>query len=186
MTQEQPILKKRYFGSGLGRVFLFAIRSGIVAMLIATVFVAVFWNRGDQMSEYESQAIAVVAMQNDVTQRWNAFVDVFNASSVESQSEHVVLFTDSLDSVDVLITDSQAVINKWSELDVPDEHVNSYEVGFEALLAMQDGLILFAEYFQNSVDTLVSDQIRADDAAEKLVHASELWKTAAEIAATEG
>ena len=53
-------------------------------------------------------------------------------------------------------------------------------------MATQDGLILFEEYFQNSVDTLVADQIRADAATAKLVYAAELWRAAAEVAAGEG
>jgi len=41
-------------------------------------------------------------------------------------------------------------------------------------------------FFQDSIDTLVADQIRSDEAAAKLVYARELWDRAAEVAATEG
>lgn len=178
--------QKRDSNSLFGRAFLFAIGGATLALLIGTVFVAVVGSRSGGMTEYERQAIDVVSMQNDITVRWNETVDMFNASEVASEREHIVLFTSSLDSVGVLVTDSQAVINRWRDLDVPDSHVTSYQLGLEALLATQDGLILFEEYFQNSVDTLVSDQIQADYASEKLAHAAELWKAAAEIAATEG
>jgi len=56
----------------------------------------------------------------------------------------------------------------------------------DALRATQDGLILFDEYFQNAIDTLVADQIRSDEASVKLVHAQDLWSQAAAAAANEG
>jgi hypothetical protein len=120
---------KRDSNNMFGRAFLFVMAGATGALLIATVALAVFGgfgDRGSQLSEYEKQAIAVVAMQNEITGRWNQTVDMFNGSYVSSQREHIVLFTASLDSVHDLITDSQAVINQWTEIDVPDRHVSSY------------------------------------------------------------
>ena len=186
MMPENP---KRDRNGKFSRAFVLVMAGATGAMLTATaiLLIAIGSGYGDaQLSEYEKQAIAVVAMQNEITGRWNRIVDLFNNSDVTSQREHIVLFTASLDSVYDLITDSQAVIDEWIKIDAPDEHVSSYQLGLEALMATQDGLILFEEYFQNSVDTLVADQIRADAATAKLVYAAELWRAAAEVAAGEG
>ncbi|MCZ6538596.1 MAG: hypothetical protein O6922_02065 [Chloroflexi bacterium] len=192
MTQLADVTsEKKVRGSKLtfDRAFVLVMASATVTLLIAVAFVAIVFGRGGagtQLSEYELQAIEVVSMQNEITVRWNQTVDMFNGSDVSSQLEHVILFTASLDSVHDLITDSQAVINRWTEIDVPDKHVSSYQLGLEALMATQDGLILFEEYFQDSVDTLVADQLRAGEASAKLVHAAQLWQAAAEVAAEEG
>ena len=85
-----------------------------------------------------------------------------------------------------MITDSQSVINRWNEIEAPDKHVNSYELGLEALMAMQDGLILFEEYFQSSIDTRIADQLQAGEASDQLLYAAELWRAAADMAALEG
>lgn len=180
--------KKRGANNLFGRFFLFAIAGATVAMLMATVMLAVLFGSdglAGGLSEYEKQAIEVVAMQNEITGRWNQTVDMFNGSYVTSQRDHIVLFTASLDAVHDLITDSQAVINRWREIGVPDENVVSYQLGLKALMATQDGLILFEQYFQSSVDTLVSDQLQAENASAKLVYAAELWQAAADMAATE-
>ena len=173
----------------LSRAGLALMAAATSALLIASVYLAFFiWSgsQGTTLSEYEMQAIGVVSMQNEITVQWNQTVDAFNDSSVYTQDDHVVLFTASLDSVHDLITDSQAVIDRWIEIDVPNNHTSSYQLGLQALMATQDGLILFEEYFQNSIDTLVADQIRAEEASAKLVYAAELWQAAAEAAATEG
>ncbi len=169
-----------------GRGVLLALLSPSVALLIVTIFVAVTYLGVNDVSEYESQAIAVVTMQNEITSRWNQTVDEFNATDVISQSDHVVLFSTSLDSVRGLITDSQAVINRWNEIEAPDKHVNSYELGLEALMATQDGLILLEEYFQSSIDTRIAGQLQAGEASDKLLYAAELWRAAADMAALEG
>jgi len=39
---------------------------------------------------------------------------------------------------------------------------------------------------KNTLDTLVADQIRSEEAFEKLVHARDLWTQAAAAAASEG
>jgi hypothetical protein len=140
----------------------------------------------NDVSEYESQAIAVVTMQNKITSRWNQTVDEFNATDVILQSDHIVLFSTSLDSARGLITDSQAVINRWNEIEASDKHVNSYELGLEALMATQDGLILIEEYFQSSIDTRIAGQLQAGEASDKLLYAAELWRAAADMAALEG
>ena len=186
MTQIIPETKQPESNSRFGRAFLLAAFSPTVALLVVTIFVAVTYLNSNGTSEYEKQAIEVVTMQNDITIRWNETVEAFNDTIVTSEGEHVTLFTLSVGSVHDLITDSQAVINRWNEIDVPDEHLSSYLLGLEALMAMQDGLILFEEYFQDSLDTLVADQIRAELAEAKLVHAAELWQAAADAAATEG
>ena len=189
MTDPSRETEKRNTKSVLSRVNLASAAVATTALLIASVYLGVFiWSsgQGTTLSEYEKQAIDVVSMQNKITARWNQTVDAFNDSTVYTQEEHVVLFSTSLDSVHDLITDSQAVIDQWIEIDVPSEHASSYQLGLQALMAMQDGLILFGEYFQNSIDTLVSDQIRAEEASAKLVYAAELWQAAAEVAATEG
>ncbi len=151
-----------------------------------TIFVAVTYLGVNDVSEYESQAIAVVTMQNEITSRWNQTVDEFNTADVISESDHIVLFSRSPDSVRGLITDSQSVINRWNEIEAPDKHVNSYELGLEALMAMQDGLILFEEYFQSSIDTRIADQLQAGEASDQLLYAAELWRAAADMAALEG
>ncbi len=184
-------LKKRGANGMFGRVFLIAIAGATAALLVATVYLAVVFGDGGVsptagLSEYEKQAIEVISMQNEITGRWNRTVEVFNDSYATSQREHFVLFNASLDSVRVLINDSQAVINRWTDIEVPDEHVSSYQLGLQALMATQDGLILFEEYFQNSVETSVSDQILAEEASAQLVYAAELWQAAADVAANEG
>lgn len=188
-TDAMSETKRRGANSIFGRAFLFVTAGATVALLIASVFLAIVFGSGGPdagLSEYEKQAVEVISMQNEITARWNQTVDMFNGSYVMSQREHIVLFTASLDSVDDLITDSQAVIIRWTEIDVPDKHVTSYQLALQALMATQDGLILFEEYFQNSVDTLVADQLRAETATAKLVYAAELWQAAADVAAGEG
>jgi hypothetical protein len=186
MTDISSEIKKHDSNGKFGRVFLLGIAGATLVLLIATVFVAVASSRGSVLSEYEKQAIEVVSTQNDITERWNQTVDMFNGAYVTSQSEHIVLFTAGLDVVQDLVTDSQSVINQWNELDPPDDKATSYQLGLQALMATQDGLILFEDYFQNSVDTLISDQIRADYAEAKMTHAKELWQAAAAAAVSEG
>jgi hypothetical protein len=172
--------------SRFGRTFLTVISTLMFAMLVSAIFLATSYEKRDGFTTYERDAIAVVAMQNEITDGWNSMVDTFNASTITSQNEHVVLYRFSQDSARALISDSQAVINRWRAIDVPDEHSVSHDLGLEALQATQDGLILFDEFFQNAIDTLVADQIRSDEASLKLAHARDLWQQAAEAAANEG
>ncbi len=168
------------------RTFLTIISTLMFGMLIGSIFIATSYEKGDGLSVYEREAIAVIAMQNEITDGWNEMVDTFNASTIASEADHVVLYTLSQKSARALISDSQAVINRWSAIDVPEEHVVSHALGLEALRATQDGLILFDEFFQNAIDTLVADQIRSDEASSKLIYARELWAKAAAAAANEG
>lgn len=186
MTQDiaEPTIEK---SSGrFGRLFLMTISLLTFAMLISGVYFATSYDKGDGLTTYEREAIAVVVMQNGITEGWNQTVDMFNASSIGSQDDHIVLYTTSQIAVRTLITDSQSVISHWQAIDVPDEHLASHGIGLEALKATQDGLILFDVFFQNSIDTLVADQIRSDEAAAKLTQARELWQQAAAMAANEG
>jgi hypothetical protein len=167
-------------------MFLMLISSLMFAMLIGGLYFATSYEKGDGLSTYEREAISVVAMQNEITDGWNSTVDLFNSSSIYSDSDHVVVYSASQTSARQLITDSQAVINRWQAIDVPAEHVASHQLGLDALMATQDGLILFDVFFQNSLDTLVADQIRSEEASAKLAYARELWEEAAAVAATEG
>ncbi|NQW20726.1 MAG: hypothetical protein HQ477_08390 [Chloroflexi bacterium] len=168
------------------RTFLTILSTLMFGMLIGSIFLATSYEKGDGLSGYEREAIAVVEMQNEVTGGWNEVVDMFNSSTVTSVDDHVVLYTLSQQTARVLISDSQAVINRWQAIDAPVEHTVSHELGLEALQATQDGLILFDEFFQNAIDTLVADQIRSEEATAKLTFARHLWEQAAEAAANEG
>jgi len=168
-----------------GRMFLTLISTLMFGMLIGAIFIATSYEKGDGLSSYEREAISVVAMQNEITDGWNGMVDTFNAATVTSENDHVVLYTLSQETARGLISDSQSVINNWRAIDVPEEHVVSHQLGLDALRATQDGLILFDEFFQNAIDTLVADQIRSEEASDQLVHASELWAKAAAAAASE-
>jgi len=172
--------------SRFGRAFLTVISTLMFGMLIGAIFMATSYEKGDGLSVYEREAIEVVAMQNDITDGWNQMVDQFNVATVASEADHVALYSTSQATARVLISDSQAVINRWMAIDVPEEHVVSHSIGLDALRTTQDGLILFDEFFQNAIDTLVADQIRSEEASSKLVHAQELWLKAAEAAAQEG
>ncbi|MBT4126650.1 MAG: hypothetical protein HOJ22_06090 [Chloroflexi bacterium] len=169
-----------------GRAFLTVISTLMFGMLIGAIFMATSYEKGDGLSVYERQAIEVVTMQNGITDGWNEMVDTFNVASVTSENEHVILYTTSQQAARALISDSQAVINRWRAIDVPEEHAVSHGIGLDALQTTQDGLILFDVFFQDAIDTLVADQIRSDEASDKLVHAQELWLQAAEAAANEG
>jgi hypothetical protein len=169
-----------------GRLFLTVLSSLMFGMLIGAIVIASSYEKGDGLSSYEREAIAIVVMQNEITEGWNNMVDTFNTATVASENDHVVLYSLSQETARVLISDSQAVINRWRAIDVPDEHTVSHDLGLQALQATQDGLILFDEFFQNALDTLVADQIRSEEASEKLIHARELWAQAAEAAANEG
>ncbi len=169
-----------------GRAFLIVISTLMFGMLIGAIFMATSYEKGDGLSVYERQAIEVVAMQNEITDGWNTMVDEFNVATVASEDDHVVIYSTSQQTARVLISDSQAVINQWMAIDVPEEHAVSHSIGLDALRTTQDGLILFDEFFQNAIDTLVADQIRSEEASNKLVHAQELWLQAAEAAANEG
>ena len=187
-TSDNPTVlsAKRDSNSRSGRLFLTVISGLMFVMLLGAVFVATNFERGDGFSAYEREAIEVVAMQNEITDGWNNMVDLFNGATIASEADHVALYTASQDAARVLISDSQAVINRWNAIDVPEQHAVSHGLGLEALKATQDGLILFDEFFQNAIDTLVADQIRSEEASRKLVHARELWEQAAEAAAREG
>jgi hypothetical protein len=169
-----------------GRKFLTVISTLMFTMLIGAIFVATSYEKGDGYTGYEREAIAVVSMQNEITDGWNNMVETFNVATVLSEEDHVVLYTVSQDAARVLISDSQAVINRWQAIDVPDEHAVSHGLGLDALRATQDGLILFDVFFQNAIDTMVADQLRSEEASVKLVHAQELWTQAAAAAANEG
>ncbi|MDA1283132.1 MAG: hypothetical protein O2921_11050 [Chloroflexi bacterium] len=169
-----------------GRTFLTILSTLMFGMLIGAIFVATSYEKGDGLSGYEREAISVVSMQNEITAGWNDMVDTLITASVTSQDDQVVLYSLSQQTARVLISDSQAVINRWSAIDVPPEHIVSHRLGLDALRATQDGLILFDEFFQNALDTLVADQIRSEEASEKLVHARDLWTQAAAAAASEG
>ena len=186
MTEEitQPTVNKPT--DRFGRLFLMTISVLTFAMLIGGVYFATGYEKGDGLSTYEREAIAVVQMQNEITDGWNQTVDAFNASTILSTDEHIIIYTTSQTSARALIADSQAVINRWRAIDVPEAHTASHGLGLEALKATQDGLILFDVFFQDSLDTLVADQIRSDEASRKLVQAKELWHQAAEVAASEG
>jgi hypothetical protein len=155
-------------------------------MLLGGLYFATVYEKGDGLSTYERDAIAVVAMQNSISQKWNEIVDAFETASIGSQADHVVLYSTNQIAIRAMIYDSQAVINRWRAIDVPEEHVVSHGIGLEALRATQDGLILFVIFFQSSIDTLVADQMQSDEAAAKLATARELWERAAAVAATEG
>jgi hypothetical protein len=125
-----------------GRTFLTAISTLMFAMLISSIFIATSYEKGDGLSAYEREAIAVVSMQNEITDGWNGMVDTFNTASVTSVDDHVVLYTLSQETARVLISDSQAVINRWQAIDVPEGHTVSHGLGLDALRTTQDGLIL--------------------------------------------
>jgi hypothetical protein len=186
MTQDiaQPIINKP--SDRFGRLFLMTISALTFAMLLGGIYLTTSYDKGDGLSTYEREAIAVVSMQNEITDGWNQTVDTFNAASVLSENDHVIVFTISQNSARALITDSQAVINRWRAIDVPEEHLAAHELGLEALMATQDGLILYDVFFQDSLDTLVSSQIRSEEASDKLVQARDLWLQAAAMAASEG
>ena len=186
MTQymAQPVTIKP--AQRFGRTFLMTISILTFGMLLGGLYFATAYEKGDGLSTYERDAIAVVAMQNDISQEWNVIVETFDAASIGSQDDHVVLYSTSQTAIRTMISDSQAVINRWNAIDVPEEHVVSHGIGLEALKATQDGLILFDVFFQSAIDTLVADQIQSDEAAAKLASARELWKQAAAVAATEG
>ena len=155
-------------------------------MLLGGLYFATVYEKGDGFSTYEREAIAVVVMQNDISEGWNEIVEAFETASIGSQDDHVVLYSTNQVAIRAMISDSQAVINRWKAIDVPEAHVVSHGIGLEALKATQDGLILFDIFFQSSIDTLVADQIQSDEAAAKLATARELWEQAAAVAATEG
>lgn len=186
MTEMTSKQTERNTGGKTGRAFITFVAGATFALLIATAYFATAYERGTGLSQYEIDAIEVVAMQNDITSRWNEAVEAFNDSTVVSPQDHVALFSVSQETVRVLITDSQAVINRWNDIEVPAAHTGSHELGRAALMATQDGLILFDVYFQNSLDTMVADQLKAEEAAAKLVYARDLWEQAAQAAANEG
>jgi hypothetical protein len=186
MTQDiaQPEITKPT--DRFGRLFLMTISVLTFAMLLGGIYLTTSYEKGDGLSTYEREAVQVISMQNEITDGWNETVDTFNAASVLSENDHVVIYTISQTSARALIADSQAVINRWRAIDVPEEHLASHDLGLEALKATQDGLILYDVFFQDSLDTLVASQIRSEEASAKLVHARELWQQAADLAASEG
>jgi hypothetical protein len=186
MTQDTAQPATSSTNGRFGRTFLRVITVLTFAMLISGVYLATSYEKGDGLSVYEREAIAVVVMQNSISDGWNETVDLFNASSITTNQEHLLVYSISQESVRILITDSQAVINRWQAIDVPAEHAVSHQLGLDALKATQDGLILFDVFFQDSIDTLIADQIKSGEAAAKLTYARDLWEQAAVVAATEG
>lgn len=189
MSDSQQIASTEESGGAspkFSRLFLTILSTLMFGMLLGSIFIATSYEKGDGLTSYERDAIEVVAMQNEITDGWNTMVDTFNTWTVVTPEDHVELYTMSQDTARTLISDSQAVINRWQAIDVPEEHLVSHDLGLQALRMTQDGLILFDEFFDNAVKTLVADQIRSEEAATKLVQAHELWAQAAEAAAREG
>ena len=157
-----------------------------VAMLVVIGIVVIGHQSGGKLTQYESEALDVVYMQNEITDRWNDTVDWFNQSHVTSDDEHIALYSKSVIAARSLAADSQAVIDRWKKIDVPEQNIASHQLGLEALMAHQDGLILFESFFQNALDTLVADQIQMLEAEAKLTKSMELWKQAEQAALAEG
>jgi hypothetical protein len=157
-----------------------------VAMLIVIGIVVVENHDSGNLTQYESEALDVVYMQNEITDRWNDTVEWFNQSHVTSDDEHIALYSKSVIAARSLAADSQAVIDRWQKIEVPEENVASHQLALEALMAHQDGLILFETFFQNALDTLVADQIQMLEAEAKLTRSMELWKQAEQAALAEG
>jgi len=157
-----------------------------VAMLIVIGIVVVGNHNSGNLTQYESEALDVVYMQNEITDRWNETVEWFNQSLVTSDDEHIALYSKSVIAARSLAADSQAVIDRWQKIEVPEENMASHQLALEALMAHQDGLILFETFFQNALDTLVADQIQMLEAEAKLTRSMELWKQAEQAALAEG
>jgi len=157
-----------------------------VAMLIVIGIVVVGNHNSGNLTQYESEALDVVYMQNEITDRWNETVEWFNQSHVTSDDEHIALYSKSVIAARSLAADSQAVIDRWQKIEVPEENMASHQLALEALMAHQDGLILFETFFQNALDTLVADQIQMLEAEAKLTRSMELWKQAEQAALAEG
>jgi len=157
-----------------------------VAMLIVIGIVVVGNHNSGNLTQYESEALDVVYMQNEITDRWNETVEWFNQSLVTSDDEHIALYSKSVIAARSLAADSQAVIDRWQKIEVPEENMASHQLALEALMAHQDGLILFETFFQNDLGTLVADQIQMLEAEAKLTRSMELWKQAEQAALAEG
>lgn len=157
-----------------------------VAMLIVIGIVVVGNHNSGNLTQYESEALDVVYMQNEITDRWNETVEWFNQSHVTSDDEHIALYSKSVIAARSLAADSQVVIDRWQKIEVPEENMASHQLALEALMAHQDGLILFETFFQNALDTLVADQIQMLEAEAKLTRSMELWKQAEQSALAEG
>lgn len=157
-----------------------------VAMLIVIGIVVVGNHNSGNLTQYESEALDVVYMQNEITDRWNETVEWFNQSHVTSDDEHIALYSKSVIAARSLAADSQAVIDRWQKIEVPEENMASHQLASEALMAHQDGLILFETFFQNALDTLVADQIQMLEAEAKLTRSMELRKQAEQAALAEG
>jgi len=157
-----------------------------VAMLIVIGIVVVGNHNSGNLTQYESEALDVVYMQNEITDRWNETVEWFNQSLVTSDDEHIALYSKSVIAARSSAADSQAVIDRWQKIEVPEENMASHQLALEALMAHQDGLILFETFFQNALDTLVADQIQMLEAEAKLTRSMELWKQAEQAALAEG
>ena len=155
-------------------------------MLIVIGIVVVGNHNSGNLTQYESEALDVVYMQNEITDRWNETVEWFNQSHVTSDDEHIALYSKSVIAARSLAADSQAVIDRWQKIEVPEENMASHQLALEALMAHQDGLILFETFFQNALDTLVADQIQMLEAEAKLTRSMELWKQAEQAALAEG
>ena len=157
-----------------------------VAMLIVIGIVVVGNHNSGNLTQYESEALDVVYMQNEITDRWNETVEWFNQSLVTSDDEHIALYSKSVIAARSSAADSQAVIDRWQKIEVPEENMASHQLALEALMAHQDGLILFETFFQNDLGTLVADQIQMLEAEAKLTRSMELWKQAEQAALAEG
>ncbi len=157
-----------------------------VAMLIVIGIVVVGNHNSGNLTQYESEALDVVYMQNEITDRWNETVEWFNQSHVTSDDEHIALYSKSVIAARSLAADSQVVIDRWQKIEVPEENMASHQLALEALMAHQDGLILFETFFQNALDTLVADQIQMLEAEAKLTRSMELRKQAEQAALAEG
>ena len=157
-----------------------------VAMLIVIGIAVVGNHNSGNLTQYESEALDVVYMQNEITDRWNETVEWFNQSLVTSDDEHIALYSKSVIAARSSAADSQAVIDRWQKIEVPEENMASHQLALEALMAHQDGLILFETFFQNALGTLVADQIQMLEAEAKLTRSMELWKQAEQAALAEG
>jgi len=95
MTQymAQPVIIKP--AQRFSRAFLMTISILTFGMLLGGIYFATAYEEGDGLTTYEREAIAVVVMQNSISEGWNEIVDAFETDSIGSQDDHVVLYSTS-------------------------------------------------------------------------------------------
>jgi len=162
----------------IGRTALLITAAILVAGAGAVGSVLLFGGRDGEppLTPYELEVKAAITRHNDVTARWNDFLDGFDQAEPDAIDVFYVRYQEAADLTEVLVLNGQAIISDWSRLEPPSEMSEAHGLVLDAMKATKDGFIWIERYFRSTVlegfptDTLV------ERGKAKLEEAAGLWQ----------